>query len=155
MTHLQKCKQTKMCSRPMSPSNSCLISLFSFPNKAYHYNCPFLLSLFLISNSSINHFNQALVLIILSRSPTTCILPKPMFVWFFFLLASYWTTQEHLILLNTLSFMKHFLLELPGLPTPLVFLLLLNLLCFPRALSLIVFCPLSTFSPSVISSLFA
>lgn len=61
MTHLQKCKQTKMCSRPMSPSNSCLIFLFSFPNKAYHYNCPFLLSLFLISNSSLNHFNQALV----------------------------------------------------------------------------------------------
>ena len=79
------------------------------------------LSILALTLPQIQFFHKLLqsgsVLTILSRSPMTYFLPKPMFVCWIFLLASYWTSQQHVILLNTLSFLKHFLLELPGLHT--------------------------------------
>lgn len=47
----------EISSQPMSPSNSCLTSRFSFPNQPPPLSCLFLLSLFLISNFPTNRFN--------------------------------------------------------------------------------------------------
>lgn len=117
-----------------------------FPKQTLLLELSILVVTLLISlNFSINCFNQALVLTILSRSPMSYILSKPTFV-LSFLLVSYWT-QQHLILLNALSCMKQFLLELPGLPIPLIF--LLNQLCFPSNLSFSLLCFIYILSLSV------